>query len=44
MGDNLIVSPVGGVSIDPVPPKLDIGRAYSAKDAAAILGIAASVL
>ena len=42
--DNLIVSPVGGVSIDPVPPKLDIGRAYSAKDAAAILGIAASVL
>ena len=44
MEDNLIVSPVGGASIDPVPPKLDIGRAYSAKDAAAILGIAASVL
>ena len=44
MEDNLIVSPVAVVSIDPVPPKLDIGRAYSAKDAAAILGIAPSVL
>ena len=44
MEDRSIVSPVGGAPADHAPPKLDIGRAYSAQDAAASLGIAASVL
>ena len=44
MGDKSIVAPSDEAAFDPAPPKLDIGRAYSAKDAAAILGVAASVL
>ena len=44
MEDKSIVSPVGGAPSDHAPPKLDIGRAYSANDTAAILGIAPSVL
>ena len=44
MGDKLIVSPVGGVSIGPMPPKLDIGRAYSANGTAAILDVTVGVL
>ena len=44
MEDKTMIPPSDGATSDPAPPKLDIGRAYSAKDAAAILGIAASVL
>ena len=35
MEDRSIVSPVVGAPADHAPPKLDIGRAYSAQDAAA---------
>ena len=44
MEDKSIILSSDEASSDPAPPKLDIGRAYSAKDAAAILGIAPSVL
>ena len=44
MKDKSIVAPSDEVPFDLVPSKLDIGRAYSSKDAAAILGIATSVL
>lgn len=44
MEEKTIVPPESESAFGASPPKLDIGRAYSARDTAAILGIAPSVL